>query len=519
MAAEATKKDAELELAELIGSFFSDPLGFVLFAYPWDSDPDLQVVKLQEPWASRYNSVYGPDEWFCKLCDDWTEAIELNEFNGKDPVEAFLYSVASGHGIGKSCGSSWIIHFIMSTRPHSKGVVTSNTSDQLKTKTWGELGKWTNKLINKHWFTYNNGKGNMNLYHKEHPQTWRVDAQTCREENSESFAGLHCVNSSPWYLFDEASAVPASIWEVAEGGLTDGEPFWFAFGNPTRNSGRFRETFRKFRRRWIHKNIDSRTVQVTNKKKIDQWKEDYGEDSDFFRVRVRGVFPSASSNQKIPTDLLERQMNHVSGSMPGDVRVMSLDVARGGEDDCVFRFREGQNGRVKKPIKLPGAVYRDSMKLASKAIELINEFDPDVFFIDETGVGGPVADRIRQLQPPCTIFPINFASASPDPHYANMRAYMYNNLLEWLKGGGCLHYSEDLLTEFGAIEFTHDKKDREILISKDDIKDILGFSPDDADALALLVALPVGPSHRRNRKPGRPAANVCETEYDPYADL
>ncbi|NAW60058.1 MULTISPECIES: terminase [unclassified Vibrio] len=516
---EIDSKQAELMLAEDIGSFYNDPLGFVLYAYPWDDDPDLQLVELPEPWASRYKSKYGPDAWFCEMCDDWKEAIELNDFNGKDPVDAFLYAVASGHGIGKSCGSSWIIHFVMSTRPHSKGVVTSNTSDQLKTKTWGELGKWTAKLINKHWFTYNNGKGNMNFFHKEFPQTWRVDAQTCREENSESFAGLHCANSTPWYLFDEASAVPDKIWEVAEGGLTDGEPFWFVFGNPTRNAGRFRECFRKFRRRWLRKNIDSRTVQVTNKSKIAQWLEDYGLDSDFFRVRVRGVFPSASSNQKIPTELLEGAMSRVNSSMEGDVRVMSLDVARGGDDDCVFRFREGLNGRVRKKVVLPGALYRDSMKLAAKAMQLIDEFDPDVFFIDTTGVGGPVADRIRQLNPTCSVFDITFSEASPDPHYANMRAYMYNNLLKWLKAGGCLHYDEDLLTEIGAIEFGHDQKDRELLIKKDDIKKTLGFSPDDADALALLVALPVGPSHRRNRNKPTRNATMCETEYDPYADV
>lgn len=517
MTQDIDSRKAEIMLAEDIGGFYSDPLGFVLYAYPWDTDPDLQVVKLPEPWASRYNSTYGPDQWFCELCDDWQEAIELNDFNGVDPVSAFLYSVASGHGIGKSCGSSWIIHFIMSTRPHSKGVVTSNTSDQLRTKTWGELGKWTQKLINKHWFTFNSGKGNMNLFHKDHPSTWRVDAQTCREENSESFAGLHCVNSSPWYLFDEASAVPDAIWEVAEGGLTDGEPFWFVFGNPTRNSGRFRESFRRFRKRWIHRNIDSRTVQVTNKKKLNEWLDDYGEDSDFYRVRVRGVFPSASSNQKIPTDLLEIAMKRVANRMPGDPRVMSLDVARGGEDNCVFRFREGQDGAVKKPVILPGSEYRDSTKLVARAIALIEEFKPDVFFIDETGVGGAVVDRIRQLRPPCTVIGINFANASPDPHYANMRAYMYNNLLEWLKAGGSVGYSEDLLTEMGAIEYTHDRKDREILIPKDEIKKRIGISPDDADALALLVALPVGPSQRRSRHGSFSKGNMCDTEYDPFS--
>ena len=34
-------------------------------------------------------------------------------------------------------------------------------------------------------------------------------------------AGQHAKGSTSFYLFDEASAIPDKIWEVAEGGLTD----------------------------------------------------------------------------------------------------------------------------------------------------------------------------------------------------------------------------------------------------------------------------------------------------------
>jgi hypothetical protein len=61
--------------------------------------------------------------------------------------------------------------------------------------------------------------------------------ETCREENSEAFAGQHAVNSTSFYIFDEASGVPNKIWEVSKGGMTDGEPMWFAFGKPQGRSG------------------------------------------------------------------------------------------------------------------------------------------------------------------------------------------------------------------------------------------------------------------------------------------
>ena len=64
-------------------------------------------------------------------------------------------------------------------------------------------------------------------------------AQTCREENAQSFAGQHAATSTSWYLFDEASAIPDGIYKVAYGGLTDGEPMMFVWGQPERNTGEF----------------------------------------------------------------------------------------------------------------------------------------------------------------------------------------------------------------------------------------------------------------------------------------
>jgi hypothetical protein len=79
-------------------------------------------------------------------------------------------------------------------------------------------------------------------------------------------------SSTPFYIFDEASAIPDKIFEVREGGLTDGEPMTFDFGNPTRNSGRFYENMvGRFRHRMIRRFIDSRDVAITNKRLLDQW--------------------------------------------------------------------------------------------------------------------------------------------------------------------------------------------------------------------------------------------------------
>jgi hypothetical protein len=94
-------------------------------------------------------------------------------------------------------------------------------------------------MINRHWFTYTATA----LYSADpaHEKTWRVDMTAWSENNTEAFAGLHNKGKRLLLIFDEASAIPDLIWEVAEGALTDEqtEIIWACFGNPTRNSGRF----------------------------------------------------------------------------------------------------------------------------------------------------------------------------------------------------------------------------------------------------------------------------------------
>ena len=59
------------------------------------------------------------------------------------------------------------------------------------------------------------GKMSMRLSHKDDPDNWRCDAMTCKEENSEAFAGQHAADSTSCYLFDKASRIPDIIWDVA----------------------------------------------------------------------------------------------------------------------------------------------------------------------------------------------------------------------------------------------------------------------------------------------------------------
>lgn len=494
----------DLTLADEVAQFYADPLGFVLWAYDWGYG-DLAGFD-------------GPDEWQREYLLELGREVSKRGFDGVTPVDPIRMATASGHGIGKSALVAWLVDWIMSTRPHCKGTVTANTSAQLESKTWAEIAKWTKRCLTGHWFNISSGKGAMKMVHRDHPETWRCKAETCREENSEAFAGQHAANSTSFYIKDEGSAVPDKIWEVAEGGLTDGEPMWFVFGNPTRNTGRFRECFGRFRHRWITRQIDSRTVRITNKSQIKQWIDDYGEDSDFVRVRVRGVFPRAGSMQFIDGETVAAARQRRPDSWFDDPRVMGVDVARFGDDQTVIVTRCGRDAQTIPWTALRGA---DTMTVAAKIAEIAEDVRPDVIFVDGGGPGAGVIDRLRMLRYP--VQEVQFGSAptqtAVSEHekliYANKRAEMWGKMRAWLKQGGAVPDDPELEADLTGVEYGYvlrDGLDAILLEKKEDMKKRGLASPDKADALACTFAFPVARSDHRHAMSRGP---VHQSNYDP----
>jgi hypothetical protein len=399
-----SKLDEDIDL--LMGQCYADPLRYVMAVFPWRTEKAIQIVKLQEPWKSRFPACeFGPDVWACEFLDQLGEEIKKRGFKpGMPPVDPIRFSTASGHGIGKSVMVAWLIKFILDTRPHARGVVTAMTGEQLKTKTWAEVGKWNALSLTAHLWEYSASRGAMSLYRKNSKLPWRCDALTCREENSEAFQGLHAADSTPFYIFDEASGIPPAIWNARLGGLTDGEPMVFDFGNPTRNSGEFYEnTVGKMKHRYITRAIDSRTVAITNKKYFAEMAQDFGEESDRFKVRCRGLFPSAGSAQFIPSDAVTMaglrpipNNYHSDRSVP---LIIGVDVARFGGDESVIYPRLGYDARSFEPERFNNT---DTVYTSGRVIEMIRKFQalgrqPDAVFIDETGIGGAVVDQLRNL--------------------------------------------------------------------------------------------------------------------------
>jgi hypothetical protein len=297
----------------------------------------------------------------------------------------------------------------------------------------------------------------IKIIDEKHKDTWRADFVTWSIERTEAFAGLHNEGKIIVLIFDEASAIPDKIWEVAEGAMTDENTviIWLAFGNPTKNTGRFRECFGKFAHRWKHRQIDSRTVEGTNKAQLDSWIEDYGEDSDFCRVRIRGEFPRAGSSQFIPSDLVAAARKAEVIVPPMLPKIGACDVARFGDDQSVIADRQGRRARIWKR-------YRglDTVQLAERCIEYIDEEKPQAFVVDGDGVGAGVFDYLKHRGYDRKTLLVEFhGGAIPNDQgkYFNKRAEAWGEMREWLPGAQ-IPDDPELDADLTSIEYGYSTK-------------------------------------------------------------
>jgi hypothetical protein len=295
-----------------IARFRRDPLEHARFAYPWGKGALAGVVE-PRAWQRQVMAIIA-----AHLADPATRHTPCR------------IARASGHGIGKSALIAMLIKWGLDTCVDTRIIVTANTESQLLTKTAPEIAKWHNLSMTKDWF-----RAIATALVSARPgrdRGWRADFVTWSIANTDAFAGLHNQGKRIILIFDEASGIAAKMWEVALGALTDEETeiIFLAFGNPTLNSGAFHDCFNRHRHLWHAAQIDSRSVEGTNKAYLDELVATYGEDSDIVRVRVRGQFPTASSMQFVSTALVDQARVREVYGLTTDPVIFGLDCARFG---------------------------------------------------------------------------------------------------------------------------------------------------------------------------------------------
>jgi len=498
----------EQQLLTDVLTYKHDPLGFVMYAFPWGKK-GTPLEKIEKP------RTWQIDE-FKRLTDHLLKDVELQRM-GLPPSPMYL-AISAGRGPGKSAWLSMLDIWVMSCWLGSTTIVTANTETQLRSRTMAELGKWHTMSINRHWFDKSSMSMRPNRWFadmleqqlKIDTQYYYVDAQSWSEENPDAFAGAHS-QIGMMVQFDEASGIADPIWNVTEGFFTDLAPLrlWLAISNPRRNTGRFFECFHKDRAFWNTRYIDSRTVEGVDRGVYDRIAAKYGEDHDVTRVEVKGEFPRTGSNQFIGREAVAKAAARELFEDDGAALVLAIDVARFGDDETVMLFRRGRDARSIKPTRMKGA---DTMAVAEAAAGLIERHQPDAVMVDGGGVGGGVVDRLKQMG--YRVIEVQSGESASDPEkYLNKRAEMWGEMREWLSIG-CIDDDTQLADDLTGPEYSIALKGQIKLETKEAMKKRGLASPDAADALAMTFAVPVGRRDSRVARRRGSTQRVAETDYD-----
>lgn len=425
-----------------------------------------------------------------------------------DIAEHNRVSVRSGQGVGKTALEANILLWYLTMHPDARIVATAPTRQQLHDVLWAEVEKWRSNspLLSTilRWtktYVYVNGR----------EKRWFAVARTATKP--ENMQGFH--EDYMLFIIDEASGVAEPIMEAILGTLSGPENKLLMCGNPTQTSGTFYDSHTRDRAMYCTHRISSRDCPRTNKENIAAMERKYGRDSNFIRVRVDGEFPLQDDDVYLPMSMLDRSI-HTDWELTNPVRIdIAADIARYGDDLSVIAYKV--NEKVFIHDKYNG---RDLMHTADKivelGIELIRRYRYKasiVVRIDDTGVGGGVTDRLRQIkqQNPTRfgwleVMPVVFGQRIKHMYYHDTTTYMYACLKEMVSGVDengkpkpvelILPDDEDLIAQLSTRRYEMTEASKVKIESKDDFKARAGRSPDEADCV-IMLCLPVTVKKKR----------------------
>lgn len=410
-------------------------------------------------------------------------------------------ALKASKGPGKTAVLAWIGLGSMATRVDLRGACISITGDNLRDNLWAELAKWHSRSeFLKRAFTWTKTR----YYASDRESTWWLSFRTFpkngnQSEQADALAGLH--EDNVIVLADETGSYPSAVMATAEAILSS--CVWGLIvqaGNPTSLSGPLYDACTKHRDRWkvITINGDPENPHRASRVSVEwatQQIEMYGRDNPWVIVNVFGEFPPGSLNTILGPDEVEAAMRRYGSLRQDDFswsqKRLGVDVARFGDDRTVIFPRQGLwsglpvEMRVQDTVQIAGRVQ---MAIRNWAKQTGDSAKNIVTFVDDTGHWGHgVIDNLRSVGR--NAHGVVFSDPGIDKRYKNRRAEMWLEMADWVKKGGALPNVPELVAELTTPEYTF-TNGKFLLQEKDQIKEVLGRSPDLADALALTFAIP-----------------------------
>lgn len=412
--------------------------------------------------------------------DPWQEAA-LRALDTEQQI-----AIRSGHGVGKTTLEAWATLKFGLTHIPFRIPVVANSQDQLRDVVWPELKMWANRLPD---FL----KGQLDftvdrMFLKAAPEEGFAVARVGNKENPEALQGFHSPNML--FIFEEASGIPEKVFEVGVGALSTPGSRVLMCGNPTRLDGYFYNAFHRFSETWKTIHVSSEDVPRA-RGHIQKVIEEYGKESNEYRVRVKGEFPSTEEEQVIPRHLIDAAVNRSVDPVKVYKPVWGVDVAWMGKDGSALAKRRGNS--LIEPVKTRRGL--NPSQVAGWVLQELRETDkadwPSEILVDSIGIGAGVVSTLWEKNCPV---PVRGVAVSESPsnrdRYYRLRDELAFTAREWFEQLDCvLPDDPQLVFELSAIHMLPPRDDGKQRVEPNaETKKRTKRSPDRASAFFLTFA-------------------------------
>lgn len=443
------------------------------------------------------NEKKAPYDW--QLIEWQLMSDHLN--NPETRYETYRLAISTGNGSGKSAFLAQTSIMLLYTN-QLRGRITANTAPQLATVVWPEFDKWLRMAKFNEYFFEKLGTS-IKALDNSVGERWRIDQFNWDVNNPSRISGLHNEGHATLYGFEEAAGIPYIVYDYASGAFTDQNTikFWIVVGNSDDPDSQFEKIMTS--PLWRGVRIDTRTLPHVDKKQIADWLKEYGsEDSDEFRIRVRGLPRKAAADSIIG---LEAVLNAIENGKKFDVTsvkrmpsILTCDPAWQGGDETTIWHHQGPYSILLERYKLDKDKGQDHKYTYDRLCYWEQTLRADRVLIDQGE--GTAIKSFANMDGKYHWELISFASNANDAptyqesEYQNIRAQMFYEANKALVDGHVIKSrKEEWLPDIQKqLCWTKGKRNDKSLKkqaqSKQEIKEFYGSSPDLADGFVLQFA-------------------------------
>ncbi len=404
-------------------------------------------------------------------------------------------AVKSCHGPGKSHIASRAVAWWLESHPIGDAFVVSTAPSfpQVRAILW----RYINQLHKKAGLR---GRCNQTEWHMGGELVGYGRKPADLDESG--FQGIHALRVL--VVVDEACGIPVQLWNAVEALLTNDDCRVLALGNPDDPSSHFAKvcapgsgwnviTISAFDTpNFTGEEVSPRLRRsLIGKAWVEDARKNWGEDSPLWVSKVLGEFPEDTEDGIIPSSRIASLRYGDPDPIDEDEEDVQLgvDVGAGGDRSVIYERRGNVVGRHWS------SRHDDPMRLVGEVVSAIRETGARRVCIDVIGVGWGVKGRVEEVcqEDPdlrhVEVVGVNVGAASSEPkRFGNLKAEIW-----WEVGRGhTMDETWDLrglddqtVADLVAPKYRLDSRGRIFVESKDDVRERIGRSPDDADALLL----------------------------------